>query len=179
MISFDNLLWSPCVSQACQWVGICQEWGDVWEGLLSSSQTWFSTSRAGSLSGNREEEPCCSRVWRWRQPWMSCSGTCRSSVLEPLTPFLLPWASLSVLLSSYLETTIWFISSVEPLFRVYRSHFFVCVYGRLIHFSQHIIKIISGSIATCKRKIKSIPAFNKCCQRFSLDQEWCSVCCCL
>lgn len=87
MISFDNLLWSPCVSQTCWWVGICQEWEYVCEGLLYSGQTWFSTSVALSL---------LKALWKQRggallllcvtlaAPWVSSLGRCRASVFEPV-----------------------------------------------------------------------------------------------
>lgn len=91
---------------------------------------------------------------------MSCSGKCRSSVLEPLFDTFPPLMNFS-LFSLFIFRNYNLIYSVKLLFRVYRSHF--CVYGGLTDFSQDIIKIISGSIAPLKGKIKSIPAFSKCC----------------
>lgn len=47
-------------------------------------------------SGKREEELACSCVWHWRRPWMSCSGKCRSSVLEPLFDTFPPLMNFSL-----------------------------------------------------------------------------------
>lgn len=97
MISFDNLLWSPCVSQACQRVGVCQEWGYAWEGPLCSSQLGFQLPglwASVKLSGNREEELCCPCVCRLRRLWLSCSGRCRSQLWSLCLTPLLPQTSL-------------------------------------------------------------------------------------
>ena len=112
MISFDNLLWSPCVSQACWWVGICQEGEYIWEGLLFSSQTWLSTFKAFVTAPQflTEEELCSHR--RGLEKYKVLILSFRTS----LRHLSFPHELLYVVFCTYLENTPWFISSARLLF---------------------------------------------------------------
>lgn len=123
MISCDSLLWSPCVSQACWWVGICQEGEYIWEGLLFSSQTWLSTLKAFVTAPQflTEEELCPHR--RGLEQYKVLILSFRTS----LRHLSFSHELLYVVFCTYLENTPWFISSAGLLFTVYRSHFSVVV----------------------------------------------------